>query len=77
MSDVTWAAVLSLAGSLVGTLGGILTTARLTDYRLSQLEKRMAELNKLINRVCRLEQKSAVYEERFRTGNGHRAGPVQ
>ena len=32
-------ALLSLAGTLPGTLGGILTSARLTNYRIEQLEK--------------------------------------
>ena len=30
-------ALLSLAGTLTGTLGGILTSARLTNYRIEQL----------------------------------------
>ena len=33
-------ALLSLAGTLTGTLGGILTSARLTNYRIEQLEKK-------------------------------------
>ena len=34
-------ALLSLAGTLTGTLGGILTSARLTNYRIEQLEKKV------------------------------------
>ena len=38
-------ALLSLAGTLTGTLGGILTSARLTNYRIEQLEKKVDRHN--------------------------------
>lgn len=72
MNDASFAAVLSLLGSLAGTLGGILATAKLTNYRLSQLEKKMDEMGLLVGRVCELEQKTAIHEERFHIRPGAR-----
>lgn len=77
MTEVTWAAVLSLFGSLIGTFAGILTSARLTEYRLSQLEKKMNEMGKLVGRIYQLEQRAAVQETRLSSmglGRGHNSG---
>ena len=38
-------ALLSLAGTLTGTLGGSLTSARLTNYRIEQLEDRVTAIS--------------------------------
>ena len=38
-------AVISLVGTLGGSLGGILVSSKLTAYRIEQLEKRVAEHN--------------------------------
>ena len=40
--------VLSLIGTLIGTIGGILASNRLVTYRLEQLEKKVGEHNNLI-----------------------------
>lgn len=77
MTEVMWAAVLSLLGSLIGTLGGILASARLMNYRLEQLEKKMEEMGALVNRIYQLEQKTAVHEERLKAGSHLRSYNVQ
>lgn len=41
MSDTIIIAIISFAGTLVGTAGGIITSAKLTHYRLEQLEKKV------------------------------------
>ena len=69
MTEVMWAAVLSLFGSLIGTLGGILASARLMNYRLDQLEKKMEKMGTLVNRIYQLEQKTAIHEERLKAGS--------
>ena len=48
-------ALLSLVGTLAGTFGGILTSSRLTGYRLEQLEKKVDLHNKVVERTYRLE----------------------
>ena len=46
---------ISLFGRLVGSLGGILVSSRLTSYRIEQLEKKVNEHNKVIERTYKLE----------------------
>lgn len=48
-------ALLSVLGSLLGTLGGILASAKLTNFRLKQLEERQNKHNCLIERTYKLE----------------------
>ena len=48
-------AVLSLLGTLLGTLGGILAANRLTNYRIAQLEKKVQAHNKIVERTYKLE----------------------
>lgn len=55
MSDVVIVGLLSLAGSVVGTLGGIMATQRLTAYKIEQLQREVARHNGLIERTYRLE----------------------
>ena len=45
------AASMSLIGTLVGTFGGILVANKLTNYRIEQLELKVAEHNKLVERI--------------------------
>ena len=49
-------ACLSLAGTLIGSLVGILTANKLVIYRIEQLEKTVGKHNTLIERVLLLEQ---------------------
>ena len=63
MNDSTLVAILSLIGTLIGSLGGILTANKLTNYRLSELEKKVEKHNMVIERVYRLEKHEAVLKE--------------
>lgn len=47
----TVAALISLAGAALGTFGGILTGAKLTNYRLEQLEKKVDAHNHFAARM--------------------------
>ena len=49
------AAGMSLIGTLAGTFGGILVANKLTAYRIDQLEKKVSEHNRLVERTYRLE----------------------
>ena len=55
--DLTSLAVagMSLVGTLAGTFGGILVSNRLTNYRIEQLEKKVAEHNTVVERTYKLE----------------------
>ena len=76
MENEITVAVLSLVGTLVGTLAGIWTSSRLSVYRIEQLEKKVDKHNNLIERVYRLEKQSAVTEEEIRVAN-HRISDLE
>lgn len=65
MSETVIVSLISLVGTLGGTLGGILVSNKLTNYRLEQLEKKVNEHNSLVKRTYELEAKDKVFEERF------------
>lgn len=48
-------ACLSLLGTVIGTLGGILVANKLTTYRLSELEKKVEKHNNVVERTYVLE----------------------
>ena len=50
-------AILSFAGTLFGTFGGILTSAKLTNYRIEQLEKKVEKHNNFAERIPVIEEK--------------------
>ncbi len=65
MSETLVIAVLSLVGTLAGTFGGILTSIRLTGYRIEQLEKKVEAHNNLISRMYKCEEQNAIQEQRI------------
>ena len=65
----TIVALISLAGTLAGTFGGILVSNRLTNYRIEQLEKRVEKHNNLIERTYKLEKQFDVHEEKLKVVN--------
>ena len=69
-------AFLSLLGTGIGSLGGILAANRLTDYRIRQLEEKVEKHNSIIERVFRLEKHEAVIEEEIKVAN-HRIGDLE
>ena len=48
-------AALGFAGTLAGSLLGVVTAQKLTQYRLAQLEEKVNKHNNLIERTFRLE----------------------
>ena len=63
MSEAVIVAILSLLGTLVGSLAGILTANKLTNDRIAQLEKKVEKHNSVIERVYKLEKEEAVIQE--------------
>lgn len=55
MSDAIIIALIGLGGSALGSLAGVLASARLTQYRLEQLEEKVQAHNRLVERTYRLE----------------------
>lgn len=57
-------ALIAFAGSALGTFGGILTSQKLTQYRIAQLEKKVDEYNNVKTRTTELETwKASVNHE--------------
>lgn len=55
MSDTIIVALLSLGGTLFGTFSGILTSNRLTNYRIQKLEEKVQKHNNLVERMYNVE----------------------
>ena len=69
-------ALIGLAGSALGSILGVLASAKLTSYRLEQLEKKVEVHNKVIDRVYKLEERTELQEEKIRVAN-HRIGDLE
>lgn len=55
MTEQVISAILSLVGTLAGTFGGILVSAKLITYRIEQLEKKVEKHNSVVERTFVLE----------------------
>lgn len=55
MSETIIIAIISLLGTLGGSLIGVLTSQKLTDHRLKQLEAKQDKHNAVIERTYKLE----------------------
>lgn len=76
MSDAVMVALIGLVGSGAGAFGGILVSAKLTQYRLEQLEKKVEVHNGVIDRVYKLEERTELQEEKIRVAN-HRIDDLE
>ena len=65
MDNELFVAILSLAGTFIGTLGGILVSAKLTNYRIEQLEKKVEKHNGFAEKIPVLEEKIKVINHRL------------
>ena len=62
-------ALITLAGSAVGALGGVVINSRMSNYRIKQLEKKVDKHNNLIERTYAIEQHNAVVDEEIKVAN--------
>ncbi len=76
MDNTVIVAIVACIGSAIGALGGIITAARLTNYRLQQLEKKVEAHNNLVARTYELEGWREVCEEKLKVAN-HRIGDLE
>ena len=69
MSETIIVGILSLIGTLVGSLSGILAANKLVVYRIAQLEKKVEKHNNVLERVYVLEKDDAVIKEDLKVVN--------
>ncbi len=65
MNPEVLAAVLALVGTIIGSGGGILVSSKLTNYRLQQLENKVAEHNHYARRLPVDEEQIKVINHRL------------
>ena len=58
-------ALLSLAGTLIGTLGGILVSSKLTNFRLEQLENKVDKHNNFAEKIPVLQEQIRGLSDRI------------
>lgn len=66
MSENTLIALLSLAGTLMGSFAGIVTSGKLTNFRLSQLEEKVEKLSSFVDRTYALEKEDRISQEKMK-----------
>ncbi|WP_306341545.1 hypothetical protein [Scatolibacter rhodanostii] len=58
-------AILSCAGTIIGSAFGVFASQKLTRHRIEQLEKKVDKHNQLIERTAILEEKVKVINHRI------------
>lgn len=70
MSETVIVALLSLAGTAIGSVLGIITSQRLIEYRLKQLEDKVNKHNQIVERTFQLEGRMNEVEHDIRDIKG-------
>ena len=65
MTEAVVVAAMSLLGTLLGSLAGVVTSSKLVNYRLGQLERKVQAHNNLIERTFQLEAAQALQAQRL------------
>lgn len=71
MNPTIITALIGAGGSLLGALFGVMASAKLTNYRIEQLERKVDRHNSLIERTYNLEAREDVLEERVHNLEAH------
>ncbi len=65
MSSTIIVALISLVGTLAGSLGGIIVSSKLTNYRIEQLEHKVDKHNRFAERMPVIEEQIKVINHRI------------
>lgn len=58
-------ALVSMAGTIIGSFGGIVTSTKLTNFRLEKLEQKVDKHNRFAERMPVLEERLKVLNHRI------------
>lgn len=64
MSDI-WVAIIAMVGSAIGSLGGIVASSKLTNFRLESLEERVNKHNNMVERLYKVEDRAKSNSHRL------------
>lgn len=67
MNEGLITAGIAFLGTMVGTFGGIVTSSKLTNYRLEQLEKKVDSHNNFAVKIPIIEEKIRSIESRIQS----------
>ncbi len=59
-------AIISLVGTLIGSLGGILASSKLTNYKIDELKEKVNKHNNLIDRMYKIENRVTLVEDELK-----------
>ena len=76
MDSMIISGILALVGTLAGTFGGILTSTKLTNYRIEQLEKRFEKMSSIAEKITVLEGNDKLLGEKIDVAN-HRIADLE
>lgn len=66
-------AILSFAGTCIGTIGGIIVSNKLISYRLEQLEKKVNLHNNAVERLFKAEGQITELQHEIKELKGRKA----
>ena len=70
MSETVIVALIGLAGSGLGAFAGVMASAKLTNFRLEQLEDKVNKHNNMVERTYKLEGRMTEAEHDIRDLKG-------
>lgn len=76
MSEGIIVAILSLIGTALGSVVSILTSNKLTTYKIDELKKQVEKHNSVIDRTYKLEERATLAEEKIEVAN-HRISDLE
>lgn len=66
MNPTVLAALIGAVGSVIGAFFGVLASAKLTNYKIEVLTRKVQEHNNLVTRTYELEAKAKVLDQRVK-----------
>lgn len=70
MSETIIVALIGLAGSATGAFAGVMASAKLTNFRIQQLEEKVNKHNNMVERTYALEGRMTEAEHDIRDIKG-------